>query len=98
MKRAILAVALFLLLQVGSALAAVDINTANEDALSQLPYIGEAKAAAIIKEREENGNFDTVDDLTRVNGIGSKTVDRLRDEATVDSSSQMASDEEDGSS
>ncbi|MES1946852.1 competence protein ComEA [Salinisphaera sp. C84B14] len=68
------------------AMAAVNVNTADAEALSELPYIGEAKSAAIIEEREAHGDFESVDDLTRVSGIGSATVDRIRDEVTVDAS------------
>ena len=58
------------------AMAAVNVNTADAEALSELPYIGEAKSAAIIEEREAHGDFESVDDLTRVSGIGSATVAR----------------------
>ncbi|WP_348765123.1 ComEA family DNA-binding protein [uncultured Salinisphaera sp.] len=68
------------------AMAAVNVNTADAEALSELPYIGEAKSAAIIEEREAHGDFESVDDLTRVSGIGSATVDRIRDQVTVDAS------------
>ena len=68
----------------GIAMAAVNVNTADAEALAELPYIGEAKSAAIIEEREAHGDFESVDDLTRVSGIGSATVDRIRDQVTVD--------------
>ena len=78
----ILAVALFL--YAGSVLAAVNINTASAEALTDLPNIGPAKAAAIIKDRQENGAYDSLDQLTRVSGIGDKTVESLRGEAVVE--------------
>ena len=58
----ILAVALFL--YAGSVLAAVNINTASAEALTDLPNIGPAKAAAIVKDRKENGAYDSLDELT----------------------------------
>lgn len=61
----------------------VNVNRATEAELQTLSGIGPAKAAAIIKEREENGPFQTVDDLTRVTGIGEKTLENLRDDITV---------------
>ncbi|GAB3679431.1 ComEA family DNA-binding protein [Salinisphaera aquimarina] len=69
-----------------AALAAVNVNTAGADMLEQLSGIGPAKADAIIEDREENGDYQKLDEMTRVSGIGSKTVDGLRDEATVTTS------------
>lgn len=56
-----------------------NINTANTEQLAELPGIGEAKAAAIIKERESNGPFESAEDLTRVKGIGDTIADRVED-------------------
>ncbi len=47
----------------------VNINTANSLELQTLPGIGEAKANAIVEYRESNGTFQTVEDLTNVEGI-----------------------------
>ena len=67
-----------------SALAAVNINTADSDELQQLNGIGKVKAEAIITDREDNGDFKSADDLVRVNGIGEKTLDNIRSEITVE--------------
>lgn len=83
MKKLLLALAVALTLISGAALAAVNINTATADELAQLDGIGQVKAAAIVKDREANGDYTSLDDMTRVTGIGNKTVDGLRDEATV---------------
>ena len=56
----------------------VNINSASENELTTLPGIGPSKAAAIIAYREENGQFQTVDDLKNVSGIGDKTFERLQ--------------------
>lgn len=61
----------------------VNVNRATEAELQTLSGIGPAKAAAIIQDREENGPFKTVDDLTRVSGIGDKTLANIRDAITV---------------
>jgi len=56
----------------------VNINTANADQLVSLPGIGEATAQKIIADRTANGPFKSVDDLTRVSGIGEKRLESLR--------------------
>lgn len=61
----------------------ININTADVVELQQLTGIGEKKAADIIKYREENGSFGAVEDLTKVSGIGEKTLENLRDSITV---------------
>ena len=61
----------------------VNINTADAAALETLPGVGPAVAARIIAWRDENGPFRSVDELTAVSGIGEKTLDGLRDQATV---------------
>lgn len=77
------AIVLALLLSPLSALAAVDINTADTAALEQVKGIGPARAAAIVKYRSENGPFKSVDDLVKVPGIGEKSVEQLRDQLSV---------------
>ncbi|AQU82968.1 MULTISPECIES: ComEA family DNA-binding protein [unclassified Halomonas] len=62
------------------AIAPINVNTADEELLAELPGIGPSRAAAIIEEREANGTFADADDLTRVSGIGAATIDRMRDQ------------------
>lgn len=56
----------------------VNINTASELELEELPGIGPSTAAAIVEERAANGPFSYVDDLLRVTGIGEKKLERIR--------------------
>ncbi|MEE9342903.1 MAG: helix-hairpin-helix domain-containing protein [Gammaproteobacteria bacterium] len=54
----------------------VDINAADSETLVDLlDGVGPQKAMAIIRYRQENGLFKTVDGLTGVKGIGKKTVE-----------------------
>lgn len=55
----------------------VDVNTASWRELAALPGIGEAKAKAIVAEREAHGVFSSTSDLDRVPGIGGKTIGEL---------------------
>jgi competence protein ComEA len=63
--------------------AVVNVNTATAEELETLPGVGPATAAAIIRERDANGPFATVDDLDRVRGIGSAKLEQLRDLVAV---------------
>ncbi|MFA5983333.1 MAG: helix-hairpin-helix domain-containing protein [Methylococcaceae bacterium] len=57
--------------------APVNINTADAKTISDsLSGIGAKKAEAIVKYRQENGQFKTPEDLTKVSGIGDKTVQK----------------------
>jgi competence ComEA-like helix-hairpin-helix protein len=56
----------------------IDINTAEAYELELLPGIGPKTAEAIIFDREKSGAYRHLEDLTRVNGIGNKTVESLR--------------------
>ncbi|HKU00773.1 MAG TPA: helix-hairpin-helix domain-containing protein [Paraburkholderia sp.] len=65
----------------GQVFAAVDVNTANEDALRGIKGIGPARAKAILDERSAHGPFKDASDLgKRVKGLGGHTVDRLQTE------------------
>ncbi|WP_283786964.1 ComEA family DNA-binding protein [Bermanella sp. WJH001] len=57
----------------------IDINNANEAQLAQLVKVGPKKAQEIIRYREANGPFKSVDELAKVKGIGEKTVEQNRE-------------------
>ena len=61
----------------------VNINTAGVDELDSLPGIGPVLAQAILDYRAEHGDFQTLDELLEVRGIGSAKLDAMRDEITT---------------
>lgn len=61
----------------------INVNTAGVKSLVLLPRIGESLARRIIEYREANGPFQSLEELTKVKGIGKKTVEGLNLLATV---------------
>ncbi|WP_190817863.1 ComEA family DNA-binding protein [Saccharopolyspora pogona] len=61
----------------------VDLNTATEDQLDELPGIGEVTAKRIVQWRAEHGRFDSVEQLREVGGIGESRFARLREVVRV---------------
>ena len=65
-------------------LSPVNLNTADEAALTALPGIGVALAARIVEYREAHGPFEAVEDLTNVSGIGQGKLAALEGLVTVE--------------
>ena len=63
----------------------VNINLADAIELQQLSGIGEKKAEQIVLYRQENGSFQSIEDLKNVSGIGEKTFEALKASVTVGS-------------
>ena len=61
----------------------VNINAANAAQLTQLPGVGPAIAQKIIDYRTTNGSFTSVDDLTKVPGIGAAKLAQIKSHARV---------------
>jgi len=61
----------------------ININTASKEELKTLNGIGDVLADSIIEYREENGVFESIDDIKNVSRIGSKTFEKFRDKITV---------------
>lgn len=61
----------------------IDINAADINELQKISGVGPAKAQAIVDYREENGAFESVDELNEISGFGEKTVEKLRDSIKI---------------
>jgi len=62
----------------------VNINTASVSELDSLPDIGLTKAQTIVDYREENGLFQSIEDILNVPGIGPVVFDKISTLITVD--------------
>ena len=61
----------------------ISINTATKEQLMTLQGIGESKANDIIKYREENGPYETIEDLKKVPGIGDNLFAQIKEDITT---------------
>ena len=61
----------------------ININTADAETLDTLDGIGLNTAERIIEYRNEHGDFESIEELVNVSGIGAKKLDAIRDKITV---------------
>lgn len=61
----------------------IDLNSADIQALMGIPGIGEAKAKSIIAYREQNGSFQSVEDVMKITGIKEGLYSKMKDYITV---------------
>ncbi|HIU25610.1 MAG TPA: helix-hairpin-helix domain-containing protein [Candidatus Copromorpha excrementigallinarum] len=61
----------------------ININTADSGQLQEITGVGPVTAEKIISYREENGRFDSIEDIKNVSGIGDKTFEKMKDEIKV---------------
>ncbi len=69
--------------QSGGGKGMVNINTATLEELQGISGVGPSKAEAIIAYREENGRFQTIEDITKVSGIGEKSFEKIKSSISV---------------
>ena len=62
----------------------ININEASESELAELPNIGTKTATTIIKYRTKNGKFKSIKDIMKVNGIGQKKFDKMKNNIIVE--------------
>lgn len=61
----------------------VNINTATQSELENLPGVGESIASRIIEYRQQNGKFSKIEDLQNVKGIGDAKLNNMREYVMV---------------
>lgn len=62
---------------------AVNINLATKEELMTISGIGETRAQAIIDYRENVGDFEKIEDITKVKGIGKSSFEKIKDKIEV---------------
>ena len=61
----------------------ININTASEAQLCEIPGIGATRAAAIVAYRQQSGGFASIEDIMNVSGIKEGTYEKIKDRITV---------------
>ncbi len=61
----------------------INVNSATIEELKEVNGISETLATRIVAYREENGDFQTLEELMNVVGIGTKTYEKIRDSLTL---------------
>lgn len=79
---------IIMLFQFTLAMAAININTANEAQLTSLSGIGPSKAKTIVEYREANGAFKSIEDIQKVKGIGPATFERIKEDIVIENSTK----------
>jgi comEA protein len=62
---------------------AIDLNRATAAELQLLPGVGPALSKRIVEYRESCGEFDKIEDVMQVSGIGPRTFEAIKDYLTV---------------
>ena len=61
----------------------ININTASEAELCNIPGIGATRAAAIVAYRQEKGSFSSIEDIMNVSGIKEGTYEKIKNSIKV---------------
>ena len=67
----------------------VNINQANWPELANLPGIGENLARAIVERREQFGEFETIDQLMEIRGIGERKIEAIKPYVSLSDDTQF---------
>lgn len=69
--------------QSGAKSGKVNLNTASKEVLMSLRGIGEARAEDIMRYREEQGGFDSIEEIMNIPGIKNAAFEKIKDNITV---------------
>lgn len=61
----------------------ININKVNKNELLSIPGVGEVTAEKIVKYRKENGNFKTIDEIKKIDGIGDSKFEKMKAKITI---------------
>jgi competence ComEA-like helix-hairpin-helix protein len=61
----------------------INVNSASADTLASLDGIGDVRGSDIVDYRTANGDFESIDQLNEVEGIGTEVIEGIRSEVTV---------------
>ena len=61
----------------------ININIATQSELTDLPGIGSTLASRIVDYRRQHGDFQRIEDIRNVSGIGEKRYEAIEDKITV---------------
>ncbi|MDH9146730.1 helix-hairpin-helix domain-containing protein [Staphylococcus epidermidis] len=61
----------------------LNLNSATEEQLKNIPGIGPSKAKEILNYREQNHGFNSIDDLMKIKGFGKKKFEKLKEHFTI---------------
>ncbi len=61
----------------------ININTAMESELEEIPGVGESTAKKIIEYRKNNGKFKEIEDIKNVSGIGDSKFENMKEKICV---------------
>ncbi len=56
----------------------IDLNTANANEIAKIPRIGREHAQQIVEYRDQNGDFNSWDDLNDIPGFSNKLIRDLK--------------------
>jgi competence protein ComEA len=61
----------------------IDLNAAGKDELMQLHEVTESSAQRVVEYRAQKGRFESVEELTEVEGFSDRAIEQMRDQVTV---------------
>ena len=61
----------------------LNLNSATEEQLKNIPGIGPSKAKDILNYREKNNGFNSINDLMKIKGFGNNTFEKLKEHFTI---------------